>query len=77
MEHDNENEPLTFQTLAAATARVLRLEHEQHKTGDGADDGARQDENEKQKKAQREYIERRLSETAEFEARARGVPLRR
>lgn len=77
MEHDNENEPLTFKTLAAVTARVLRLDQGKNETRDTTDDGKRSEENEKQKEAQRQYVDRRLSDLRTFEKLVSGAIKRR
>ena len=69
----NENEPFPFQTLAAATARLLEKQKERTEENGNRDDKAEKDE------ARRlEYVGRRLRDIAEFEARASGMaPQRR
>jgi len=67
---DNENEPLPFQTLAAATARALLQVRNQKENGA---DGRREKEPEKSgAESQREYVKQRLRELSAFESRARG-----
>lgn len=67
---DNENEPFTFQTLAAVTARLLNLDEKQNEKSET--DRARGDDEERRANQQREYVEQRLREVARFERRARG-----
>ncbi|UZE51883.1 hypothetical protein ONR75_15730 [Rhodopseudomonas sp. P2A-2r] len=65
----NDND--TWQTLAAATARVVsKLEEKQSQ--DRADDGAEHHQHEQEEKERREYVEYRLRQLAKFEAQARG-----
>lgn len=65
----NDNEPLTFELLAAPTARVTRrlmTETEKQKEPDADDKcGDREDENER-------YIAQRRKDLAAFERRANG-----
>ena len=72
MEQDNEE--LSFISLAALTANVLRYlesdKQKQERTGDNAERG---DADEKNSGADREYIERRLRDIAAFEKRAKGI----
>jgi hypothetical protein len=67
---DNENEPLPFQTLAAATARVLSQTKNQN--DEGADDREPEQRSERRKEPNNEYVEQRLRELSAFERRARG-----
>jgi hypothetical protein len=63
---DNDNEPFTFQTLAAITARVLATEEKQ-------DEKSRQDSaGSHDRKTDLAYVEHRLREIEQFERRALG-----
>jgi hypothetical protein len=65
---DDNDEPLTFETLAAATARVLEKQQcYSHRTSDRCGDHAA----EQKRKQHKQYVARRLRELAAFEARAR------
>ena len=67
---DNENEPLPFQTLAAATARVLTQTRKQNE--EGTEDRRGSEQQEQHAEPNREYVEQRLRELSAFERRARG-----
>jgi len=69
---DNDNEPLTFHTLAAPTARVIeRLMHEQ-KNEDAGSNGDSASTAKKDSDAHQRYVDQRLRELAAFEERADG-----
>lgn len=69
--HDNDNEPLSFITLAAATANVVRyLEPKKHESDAGERKPATSDDDEKRSEEHRAYVEKRLSDLAAFERRA-------
>lgn len=75
MEHANQNEPLSFVSLAALTARVTRYLRPDEPMKDeepraDTDAGAEQSDN-KRASAEREYVNRRLREIASFERRYR------
>jgi len=70
---DNENEPLIFTSLAAATARVVdRLspdkQQDEHSQGDTNAEGR----SEKDETQHRAYVENRLREIRSWEARISG-----
>jgi hypothetical protein len=67
---DNENEPLPFRTLAAATARVLVNVRKQNE--ERAEDRRANEPEKSDAERQREYVDRRLRELSAFERRARG-----
>lgn len=74
-DNDHDNEPLSFITLAAATANVVRyLSKEQHPPQN--DNRAANDESaqqsEKHPEADREYVEHRLRQIAAWERRISG-----
>lgn len=71
MRHDNENDPLTFQKLAAVTAKLLQNENQE--TEGAPDKGEREHEGKKNPEGQRAYVDQRLRELAAFEKRARGT----
>jgi len=74
MKADNDNEPLSFITLAAATANVVRyLEPNKQKNEQREQDPAPGNENEKKRSERGAYVEKRLSDLAAFERRARGL----
>lgn len=75
MEHNNDNEPLSFITLCAATRNVVRYlakkQHPHHNDNRPADDdGTKQPE--KHPDAERAYVEHRLRELAAWERRISG-----
>lgn len=71
MKNGTHNDNDTWQTLAAATARVVLKLEKQHRE-ERPDDGAEDQRDERDPKAHDEYVERRLQELAQFEARTRG-----
>lgn len=64
-----DNEPLTFVTLAAATANVTRQLQKQPDT-DRASDGEPKDREQQEEKTRAAYVDQRLRELAMFERRA-------
>jgi hypothetical protein len=65
------NDNNTWQSLAAATARVIsKLEEE--KPEDRADHGAEHQKDEQAEKTRRDYLEYRMAQIAKFETRANG-----
>ena len=71
MKNGTHNDNDTWQTLAAATARVVLKLEEKH-GADRSEDGAKDQRNERNPKSHNEHVEHRLRELAQFEARARG-----
>ncbi|MBN8968963.1 MAG: hypothetical protein J0G95_10935 [Rhizobiales bacterium] len=71
MEHDNENEPLTFKALSAATERVLWKLHDQKNQQNEHDRACERATDEKESERGR-YVDQRLKELAALERRARG-----
>jgi hypothetical protein len=70
MESSNDNEPLTFQTLSAATDRVLdQLKQKQDRAGHGQTPEAEAEKTEQNG----EYVDQRLREYRAFERRAGGI----
>ena len=67
----NDDEPLTFQTLAAVTARVLKLDEKQNVEAEG--DGASAKPEEQKAVEHRRYVDQRLRDMSAFERRARGA----
>jgi hypothetical protein len=66
----NDNSELTFQPLAAATARVLQGDKDQdEKAGRDANTS---DRDEQKQRDQRDYVAQRLRELRAFERRANG-----
>jgi hypothetical protein len=72
--HTNDNKD-PWNSLAAVTARVVSKLAEDKKP-EGAENGTAEQRSEADEKQHREYVDCRLSELAEFEARARGVRTR-
>jgi len=73
MEGQNDNEPLSFLTLAAATANVVRhLRLDEQKEGDEPDQERRDRKDEQKSEEQRRFLECRLREIAAFENRVNG-----
>lgn len=70
---DNENEPLTFKSLAAATAMATRHLQKQEDGEERPADNQKPERAEQHPEAQREYIEHGLRQIAEFERRAAGL----
>lgn len=72
MRHDNDNDPISFISLAAATANAVRyLIRENEKSGDKERDGDRKPgkTSEKHPDSNSEYVDQRLRELAAFERR--------
>lgn len=70
----NDNEELSFVKLAALTANVARFLQPHKKEQEQAEREAQhRQENDQKANDAREYIERRVRELREFEARARNV----
>ncbi|MGJ4997281.1 hypothetical protein ACQR0Z_22855 [Bradyrhizobium sp. HKCCYLS3077] len=75
MTNDNDNEPLTFQPVAAFTALLLgRDEKQDEQRGCGPETG---DQDQEKRDQHRAYVEQRLRELAAFEGRASGQIPRR
>lgn len=75
MTNDNDNEPLTFQPIAAFAVRLSgRDEKQDEQRGCGPKTG---DQDQKKRDQHREYVEQRLRELAAFEKRASGQIPRR
>lgn len=73
MKHDNDNDPLSFITLAAATANVVRyLELGDKHKEDGERDAARERADKDDPEHHRDYVNQRLRELAAFERRFDG-----
>ena len=67
MRHDNENDPLPFITLGAATLNVLRyLQLDKEKNEDSSNDP-------KPREAADDYLDQSVARIEEFERRARGI----
>lgn len=71
--HDNENEPLTFTSLAVAAARVVdRLSPDAKQNEERADDGANKQADKKRDVERRAYVDHRLNEIRAWERRISG-----
>jgi hypothetical protein len=70
--HDNDNEPLSFVSLAALTANVTRYLRLGEQKDDGSDERDAGKERDKKALEQREFVRLRLFEIQRFEDRARG-----
>ena len=71
--HDNDNEKLSFISLAAATANVVRyLEPTKDQKKQGDRDTARDSAEKENSECEREYIEHRLRELAAWERKISG-----
>jgi hypothetical protein len=70
-QHDNDNEPLSFVSLAALTANVTRYLGLNEKK-DAPSDDQRSSEEEKRAAERLEFVNTRLRELDRFEDRARG-----
>ncbi|WP_316214157.1 hypothetical protein [Bradyrhizobium sp. SZCCHNR2032] len=66
----NDNEPLTFQPLAAFAVRLLGRDEKQNEEQGDDPDASNQDQ--KKRDQHRAYVEQRLRELAAFERRANG-----
>jgi len=68
---NNDNEPLTFQTLAAVTAS-LTTRLQKNENADGEANGTPEQQQKEKAEDQRHYVDQRLKELRAFEERARG-----
>lgn len=74
MKAANDDDPLPFLTIAAATANVLAyLDPDKQKHEHCERNAERSDEDEAADRRKREYVEQRLREIAAFERRACGA----
>ncbi len=72
--HDNDNEPLSFLTLRAATQNVLQyLQANEKKDGARESEPTPENRDEQKRGAHSEYVEHRLRDLATFERRAAGI----
>ena len=72
MKRDNDNEPLSFVSLAALTANVVRYLEINKQKEDANDERRSSDEEEKRALERIELVNRRLRDLQRFEDRARG-----
>jgi len=71
--HDNENEPLSFVSLAALTANVTRYLRVDEKKNEESEREPAPSRGDEQKRAQElEYVERRLRELRSWERKISG-----
>ena len=69
--HDNDNEPLSFITLSAATRNVVQwLEPKKQESDAGKGEPDASDSDQQKRDEHRAYVDKRLSELAAFERRA-------
>jgi hypothetical protein len=72
-QHDNDNEPLSFITLAAATANVVRyLQTDKQKNEECEREPAPRRRDEQKRAEQLEYVEKRLRELRAWERKIGG-----
>jgi hypothetical protein len=67
---DNENEPLSFQSLAQITARLLATDAKKNEKGPGDTEPGHDDQ--ERASQQTDYVDQRLRDFTAFERRARG-----
>jgi len=70
--HDNDNEELSFVSLAALTANVVRYLETDKQKEDATDKSSSSDEEEKRAIKRLEFVNRRLRDLQRFEDRAAG-----